>query len=936
MLPAPAAADERNALIGSLAPNVLVLLDISGSMADSVPSSLYVPTRRYPVQQRCASMAKKGKSSAVQACATNAVFKGPAYARYADSVSALTGNGSEAARTALAQSGHWSGTIHGVHVALYQGNYVNYLLAGCASGGACPESKMTAAKRAIGAVLDTVRGVRFGIMTFQYGPHGVRGGRMVAPLGSSAQAIRSALSTLGPARDAPLGDALHDVGRYFKGEALTDGASFPSPIQLGCQSNHVIIVADGGQTAGARSLTAEATLRKEQDHAPSLPDVQRVVVHTIGFGVTVNTAAPSADRALADLRQAADNGAGTFAQAAIATELETSLRQALARLTEGTYSLTHPVLAGTAAGSRRAYVASFHVTASRRFWRGLLKAYQRDASGLVPVDEHGVPLASALVWNAAQALNALSPASRTIYTELGGRLTPFTKSNTAITRVMLGASSAADRDRVIDFVRGVDVNDENGVRGTGDERPWKLGAIVHSTPVLVTAPVLALSDASYQTFKAAQARRTKVLIAAAHDGMLHAFREKDGVEIWAFIPPDTLDRLRALSAVDAAPAVFVDGSPIAADIKIAGTWKTIVVVGGRRGGPSYYALDITDTANPKFLWRFTDARIREARSEPAIGRMKLGGAERHVAFIGSGHGKSVLALDLATGTRLWEYAGTAGATDDRQHMRFSVMATPTAVDTDNDGHVDHVYVGDLGGQLWKFDVSAGDANAWTGKRLFFAKPSLAEETTPGGGIHAAPAVALDHLRNVWVFFGTAAPDDANSTWAGRFYGLKDDTDMTNGAALTEASPGIKDVTTATVSAPKGWYVVLAARAETPLGPATVFNGTLLFTTFTPDRAGVCGPGGGSTKLYALQMASGYARMDFVTGAPLAAPTAASPRFKEIGRGIGSMPVVVLKPPGASDPAATASVVVGLSSQALASTAIPAPPFLKHVRSWRER
>src|SRR5687767_13061171 len=486
MLPAPAAADERNSLIGSLAPNVLVLLDISGSMADSVPSSLYVPTRRYPVQRRCASTAKKGKSPTMQACASGAVFKGPTYARYADSASALTGNGSEAARTALAQSGHWSGAIQGVNVALHNGNYVNYLLGGCASGGACPESKMTAAKRAISAVLDTVRGVRFGIMTFQYGPHGVRGARMVAPLGSGTPAIKSALSTLGPARDAPLGDALHDVGRYFKGDPLTDGTSFPSPIQLGCQSNHVIIIADGGQTAGARSLTAEATVRKEQDHAPSLPDVQRVIVHTIGFGVTVNTAAASSDRALADLKQAADDGGGTFAQAATATELAISLRQALAQITEATYSLANPVLAGTAAGSRRAYIASFHPTVSRPFWQGSLKAYQRDASGLVPVDERGVPLASALVWDAAQALNALAPVSRTIYTELGGRLTPFTKSNSAITRAMLGASSAADRDRVIDFVRGVDVNGENGGRGTSDERPWKLGAIVHSTPVLVT------------------------------------------------------------------------------------------------------------------------------------------------------------------------------------------------------------------------------------------------------------------------------------------------------------------------------------------------------------------------------------------------------------------------------------------------------------------
>lgn len=942
MLPAPAAADARDPLAVSIAPNVVVIVDISGSMADPVPSNSYVLTKRYPIQHRCESSPKKGQRAKAQPCASAGVFKGPTHARYADSLAGVTGSGSDAARTVLAESGYWSGALEGVNVTLSTGNYINYLVGGCAGGGACPESKMAGAKRVIGSVVDTVRGVRFGVMTFHYGTHGVRGARVVAPLGSGISDLKRAVSALEPARDAPLGDALYDAGQYFKGEPLTNGSRFPSPIQLGCQPNHVIVITDGLQTSGGRSLTAEATLRKDQDHAPSLVDVQRVIVHTIGFGVTVNTAPATSDRALTDLKHAADNGGGTFAEAATAIELETSLRLVLTRIAEATYSLASPVLPTTGTVSRRAYLASFQPTASAPFWRGSLKAYQRDTSGGVPVDGQGLPLASALVWDAGQALNGLSPASRTIYTEVGGRLTPFTKSNSAITRARLGVSSAAHRDRVIDFVRGVDVNDENRVRGTTDDRPWKLGAIVHSTPVLVAAPVLALNDTSYQRFKAAQARRTKVLIAGAGDGMLHAFREKDGVELWAFIPPAMLDRLQTLSAIDGAPAARVDGSPIAVDIKVAGAWKTIVVFGCRGGGPSYYALDITETTNPKFLWRFTDPGIQEAWSEPSMGKVKLGGLDRYVAFIGGGrsrssddaHGKMFVALDLASGTKLWEYAATAGATDDRQHMKFSVAASPTAVDADNDGDIDHVYVGDVGGQLWKFDVSAGDTSDWKGKRLFAGDPGLADHTPRG--IHAAPALALDQQRNVWLFFGTGDPDHPNATSAGRFYGLKDTSDMTNGTAFTEASPGIKDVTTANVTASQGWYVVLGGRGEIPVGAATVFNGTVFFTTFTPDRAEACGPGGGSTKLYALQASTGYARIDFATGASLTAPTAASVRFKEIGRGIGSTPLVVLTPPSAPGAPATASVITATSTQTLASTTIGAPVFLKQVRSWRER
>ena len=48
-------------------------------------------------------------------------------------------------------------------------------------------------------------------------------------------------------------------------------------------------------------------------------------------------------------------------------------------------------------------------------------------------------------------------------------------------------STTAERDKIIDYIRGVDVNDENLNSSTTDDRPWKLGDIFHSTPVLVSA-----------------------------------------------------------------------------------------------------------------------------------------------------------------------------------------------------------------------------------------------------------------------------------------------------------------------------------------------------------------------------------------------------------------------------------------------------------------
>ncbi len=62
-----------------------------------------------------------------------------------------------------------------------------------------------------------------------------------------------------------------------------------------------------------------------------------------------------------------------------------------------------------------------------------------------------------------------------------------------------------------------------------------------------------LNDSSYNTFKTSSANRTTMLLAGANDGMLHAIRESDGAELWAFIPPDVLDELKDLKVAIGKP-----------------------------------------------------------------------------------------------------------------------------------------------------------------------------------------------------------------------------------------------------------------------------------------------------------------------------------------------------------------------------------------------
>jgi type IV pilus assembly protein PilY1 len=281
-------------------------------------------------------------------------------------------------------------------------------------------------------------------------------------------------------------------------------------------------------------------------------------------------------------------------------------------------------------------------------------------------------------------------------------------------------------------------------------------------------------------------------------------------------------------------------------------------------------------------------------------------------------------------------------------MNFSFAANPSAADLDGDGYVDRVYIGDVGGQLWKFDVSApatlssGMATNWTGKRLFVASPGQANPPAagdyfPAQAIYVPPTLTYDAGGNLWVFFGTGDRNHPVNTSANRFYGIKDNTTMTNATQLTESS--LVNVTTTYQTATQGWYMTLAAD-EKVLASANVFNKVVFFSSFTPTTTISCQGGGGDAKLYACAVTNGYAGVSWASGAPItsaggttgtALSSTDSARSTSIGTGIASKPVVILGQSGAT---VTASVITATTDQQISSNPAP-PPALKRVLYWKE-
>jgi type IV pilus assembly protein PilY1 len=591
-----------------------------------------------------------------------------------------------------------------------------------------------------------------------------------------------------------------------------------------------------------------------------------------------------------------------------------------------------------------AYISSLETPS----WNGDLKAYQLNADGTLPVDPTTKKITASPIWDAGAKLNQQNPSNRKIYTVVAGALTTFDRDH--VTYTDLGVANASEAEKLINHVGGIDAYDVNRNGNTTESRAWKLGDIFHSNAVIVGEPSRYFVDEGFSGtggFYQANKDRTKVVIVGANDGMLHAFNASTGVEEWGFIPNSLLKNLQSMVSIH---TYYVDSSPKVADVWLysnstdttesADEWKTVLICGLRKGGKTYFALNITDNLNPQYLWEFpksTDAatltKVGQSWSEPVIGRVKIevGGElyERWVAFIGGGFdktnntGKAFFVIDIKSGDIIKEFSGLTG-------MNYSFAAPPTAVDTNFDGFIDKIYIADLGGQMWVFDVSFDGVSKksdsrWSGKRLFAAPSSDYR-------IYYQPAVAFDRYGIPWVYFGTGDreyPNDLSGPRE-RFYAVKDN--GTGNYPRTEAD--LLDVTSSNTFNPTsqaGWFLQLeksADKSEKVLAKPAVFNRLVYFTTYVYATAANPCSVPGEAKAYIVEYLSGGGALEVddlvdLEGSP------SQQRSKTIGPGAPSNPVITVDVKG------KASVTIGTTSDQVLSTQIFSPSKSKEILYWRE-
>lgn len=253
--------------------------------------------------------------------------------------------------------------------------------------------------------------------------------------------------------------------------------------------------------------------------------------------------------------------------------------------------------------------------------------------------------------------------------------------------------------RIVAWVRGAELDEKDSqgnplwrnrtidYNNDGTQRVLRLGDIVNSTPVVVGTPSeafdLLYNDTSYGSFRDYYRDRRQVVYVGANDGMLHAFNggffnaqdhsiqttptdtpayttntDPLGGELWAYVPGNLLPHLRWLADPEYKHNFYVDGSPIAQDVKIftgscvtknpcvdaeghVDGWGTILIVPFRFGGgpisvntepdstqtasyqnsySAYVVLDVTNPEQPpKLLAELTNTETSSTTDVPATG-----------------------------------------------------------------------------------------------------------------------------------------------------------------------------------------------------------------------------------------------------------------------------------------------------------------------------
>ncbi len=717
----------------------------------------------------------------------------------------------------------------------------------------------------------------------------------------------------------------------------TSGPEYISPIQTACTENFIVLLSDGKPTredstiqANIRTLTGKTSCddlgslgiadteiidkgecgidllsylntvdQSSSSVGTNQPGDQFITTHTIGFQIDGD--------GKKYLEELANAGGGIFYDASDPSSLVTTLQNIVTAITQKSRTITaigNTLDLSTLGSSRdEIYVPMFVANPNRPRWQGNFKGYLLDPGGfLTGLDGNPVftstgdfePSARSF-WtstadggdiNEGGVAALLNPSTRNVMTDDGaGNLISFDAANSSLTGNpslfgLPGTTTTSELQDLINWARGVDINDEDLDGSTSDARNF-VGDPLHTNPVVAN-----YTGGSIE----------RVAFFMTNEGYLHAIdvtgntSTTGGNELFSFMPRELLDNLDPLrkNVGGTAKIYGLDGPLVLFQVGGAANaaGNKYLYFGMRRGGLNYYAVDVTNPSSPSLMWKIEGGigdfqEMGQSWSEPIVTNVTHGGSTKLALVFGGGYdttqdsavthtvdsrGRAIYVVDAVTGTKLWS-AGPSGSPDTHDltlGLTNGIAGDVSVIDLNSDTIADRLYFGTTGGSIWRVDFqgdlngSAGFSNDFSGyelarfhgsaindNRRFFARPvaaltsngKLAVTVGSGHRSHPLDTAVQDRLYTIYDPNINSVPTSAPVVIT--------DSDLQD---LTGFTSGF-DSSGSLVS---GWRVDLDIAGEKVFNAASVLRGEVFISTYYPPTT-MCSNDPDGSRLFVVDL-----------------------------------------------------------------------------------
>ena len=798
-------------------------------------------------------------------------------------------------------------------------------------------SKLEDLKTAMHRILDVAANVNIGIVNFMSTSENHRS-RLVYPVTSinepgARDEMKRVVDSMEGETYTPIVGALYESMMVFRGGQIEETtATYTSPMVSECQANKIVLLSDGqpfkneavsktesliGASCAPTGTSDSEIGRKcgyelaewiyQTDHQPSWTEPSNVSISTIGFNINSSF-----------LNDVASLGGGNYYEADSSDELIEVFTDILTNVIDTSSTFEAPAISinqfNRMSHSNDLYFAMFKPEISSG-WSGNLKRYQTifDGNNMIVSDVNGdnaIDSSTGLFLDSSRsfwsngndggdvrlggAASRLESDNRNVLTHIagstgtidrGGEIISdrFVSSNTSLAGYFPGMTES-ERESLIDWARGKDVNDEI----VGSDERNHMGDILHSSPVIVNYA----SDS--------------LIFVGTNDGFLHGIIKSTGQELFSFIPEELIANLSDIYnktesldrpyGLDGDIALMHDDNN--GNSLVDTTEKAYLLFGMRRGGRNYYAMDIANPNNPKLLWKIEGgsgefSRLGQSWSKPIPTKIFYKGNEKSVLIFGGGYdpinhdpsdiddtttsrssdryGNTVFIVDADTGDLIWSaYDDVRGIAPD---MKYSIPSDLRVIDINGDSYADRIYVGDMGGQLWRFDINSyhqndgsqlvdggmvADLSTGTNPIRFYNEPDAAFVSYGG-----------ERFMSLSIGSGWRAhPLDMDVQDS--FFMIRDNSPLSKPEGYGKLSGNVwdpikvSDLSDVTRSVSEddevdseGWMLKLTTDGEKNLSRATTINNQVIFTTYAPSQVtDPCQPVLGQGYVYALDVATG--------------------------------------------------------------------------------